>query len=131
MTAQGAKRHLKDVLDRLNATTPFTSCTLHGAAVLSFEVEWRNVVGLDYINPLCQDGRVVLEAHNVIKREFESVRGFFPSSPRPSTHHALNPFKAIAVAYQGCAEPIQGNPDEPLQSPYGSNEDKLRTANPG
>lgn len=71
---QGPAWHFKEVLDRLNAATPFTSCRQGKVSVIAFEVEWQQVVGLDYVNPLCQDGRVVLEAHNIIKREFKSVR---------------------------------------------------------
>lgn len=41
--------------------------------VIAFEVEWGHMSGLDYSNPLCQDGRVVVEATHVIKREFQSV----------------------------------------------------------
>lgn len=41
--------------------------------VLAFEVEWSSICGMDYSNPLCQDGRVVVEAKQVIKREFQTV----------------------------------------------------------
>ena len=41
--------------------------------VVAFEVDWNHVVGMDYINTLCVDGRMVLEAHHVIKRIFLTV----------------------------------------------------------
>ena len=41
--------------------------------VIAFEVEWGHICGLDYSNPLCQDGRLVVEATHVIKREFQTV----------------------------------------------------------
>ena len=41
--------------------------------VLAFEVEWSSICGMDYSNPLCQDGRVVVEAKQVTKREFQTV----------------------------------------------------------
>ena len=44
------------------------------AYVVAFEVEWSAIVGVDYVNPLCQDGRLVLEARSVCKREFHTVR---------------------------------------------------------
>ena len=41
--------------------------------VVAFEVDWDRIVGVDYINTLCTDGRVVLEAHCVVKRIFLTV----------------------------------------------------------
>lgn len=40
---------------------------------VAFEVDWKSVVGVDYMNQLCTDGQVVLEAHHVVKRVFRSV----------------------------------------------------------
>ena len=42
--------------------------------VLAFEVELRSICGLDYSNPLILDGRMVIEANHVVKREFLTVR---------------------------------------------------------
>ena len=42
--------------------------------VLAFEVELHNICGLDYSNPLILDGRMVIEARHVVKREFLTVR---------------------------------------------------------
>jgi hypothetical protein len=36
-------------------------------------VSWNSVVGIDWSRPLVHDGRLVLEAHAVIKRIFRSV----------------------------------------------------------
>ena len=41
--------------------------------VVAFEVDWDRIVGVDYVNTLCTDGRMVLEAHHVIKRIFLTV----------------------------------------------------------
>jgi hypothetical protein len=57
------------------ASSPFHhSRGQEGGYVIAFEVEWANVCGIDYSNPLCQDGRVVVEAKHVVKREFPTVR---------------------------------------------------------
>ena len=37
--------------------------------VLAFEVELHSICGLDYSNPLILDGRMVIEANHVVKRE--------------------------------------------------------------
>lgn len=70
----GLERRLKEVLERLHARSPFARHKTSRAIVMAFEVEWTSITGLDYNNPLCQDGRLVIEAHKVIKREFNSVR---------------------------------------------------------
>lgn len=41
--------------------------------VLAFEVELQSICGMDYSNPLILDGRMVLEAKHVVKREFLTV----------------------------------------------------------
>ena len=62
------------MLRHLTAHSPFQSNQSGPGNVLAFEVGWRNIIGLDYSNPLCLPGRVVLEAKHVIKREFLNVR---------------------------------------------------------
>ena len=42
--------------------------------MLAFEVELHSICGLDYSNPLILDGRMVIEANHVVKREFLTVR---------------------------------------------------------
>ncbi|KAK9825452.1 hypothetical protein WJX81_002181 [Elliptochloris bilobata] len=42
----------------------------HNRLVLAFEVELSEVCGLDYAWRLCEDGRLVVEARQVAKREF-------------------------------------------------------------
>ncbi len=41
--------------------------------VLAFEVDLSEVCGLDYVWRLCEDGRLVVEARLVVKREFLTV----------------------------------------------------------
>lgn len=70
--------------------SPFNSTHWNSSSisdcVVAFEVEYDAVVGLDYSNPLCQDGRLVIEAGKVIKREFVSVR----LNPEPGCSMCLN-----------------------------------------
>lgn len=66
------RKGIKRVLRHLTAHSPFQN-TQGPSNVLAFEIGWGNIVGLDYSNPLCLPGRVVLEAKHVIKREFLSV----------------------------------------------------------
>ena len=54
-----------------------SQCTCRGLLccrlVLAFEVELSEVCGLDYMWRLCEDGRLVVEARLVVKREFVTV----------------------------------------------------------
>ena len=63
------RQGIKRVFRHLTAHSPFQST----GGVLAFEVDWKNVVGIDYSNPLCLSGRLVLESHHVVKRDFPSV----------------------------------------------------------
>ncbi|CAL8460798.1 g329 [Coccomyxa elongata] len=64
--------------------------------VLAFEVEWSSICGMDYSNPLCQDGRVVVEAKQVIKREFQTVQDaktfYQPVNLLPPTNMEIQPW---------------------------------------
>ena len=40
---------------------------------MAFEIKWEDICGLNYHNPLCNDGRVVIEAANLTKRQFLTV----------------------------------------------------------
>jgi hypothetical protein len=76
--AKGHRRRLRQMWRQMpfKVASPFQhSCGRESGYVIAFEVEWAHVCGLDYSNPLCQDGRVVVEATHVIKREFQSVSG--------------------------------------------------------
>ncbi len=70
----------------LPATAPLTlelswvPCRL----VVAFEVDLAEVCGLDYVWRLCEDGRLVLEARQVVKREFLTARR--PGHRPASTH---------------------------------------------
>ena len=55
--------------------SPFSSLTFKGRGCVStFEVALAEVVGLDYRNRLHEEARLALEAQNVRKREFKTVR---------------------------------------------------------
>lgn len=41
--------------------------------VVAFEIKWEDVLGFSYHNPLCLDGRVVIEAAKLTKRQFLTV----------------------------------------------------------
>ncbi|CAD7704505.1 unnamed protein product [Ostreobium quekettii] len=62
----------------LDVRSPFEAGSGEGGAgrVVAFEVAWGDVQGMDYDNPLLVDGRIVLEAAMVARREFESMSHF-------------------------------------------------------
>jgi hypothetical protein len=65
---------------KLSSSSPFQSShrSWQGSAhVVALEVDWDSICGLDYLNQLCTDGRVVLEAHHIVKRVFRTVRHSF------------------------------------------------------
>lgn len=62
--------------------------------VVAFEVLWSDVQGIDYTNPLLVDGRIVLEAAQVTKREFSSVR----VANRWVFSSVLGPWEAMRMA---------------------------------
>ena len=41
--------------------------------VVAFEIKWEDICGFNYHNPLCIDGRVVMEAAKLTKRQFLTV----------------------------------------------------------
>ena len=41
--------------------------------VVAFEIKWEDICGLNYHNPLCNDGRLVMEAAKLTKRQFLTV----------------------------------------------------------
>ena len=64
--------------------------------VLAFEVELQSICGMDYSNPLILDGRLVLEAKYVVKREFLTV-WFSPAPPA-----LLREFLAVCHSLHSC-----------------------------
>ena len=82
MQRGGALRHVQQRIAR-HVPSPFSSRRAATASddgalaprryVVAFEVSWDRIVGVDYINMLCSDGRMVLEAHHVVKRIFLTV----------------------------------------------------------
>ncbi len=73
---QAHSRRLFKIVKQLNAKSPFrtSSCRAGNYLVVGFEISWEDMCGLNYHNPLCQPGRVVIEAANVTKRQFLTVR---------------------------------------------------------
>lgn len=71
--------------------------------VVAFEIKWEDICGLNYHNPLCIDGRVVLEAAKLTKRQFLTV-----SLPAPVASH---------TNYQTRLKPL-----EPLESLFCADE---------
>lgn len=64
------------MLKQFGAESPFSFHPSHGrgeGVVFGFEVEWRHVKGVNYSNPLVRQGRLVVEACNVEKKEFSSL----------------------------------------------------------
>jgi hypothetical protein len=60
-------------LGGLAAASPFSSASAAGC-VHAFEIPLTSIRGLDYSNPLCLEGRLVLETSGLRKREFATVR---------------------------------------------------------
>lgn len=65
------------VLKQFGAESPFSfhSSSERGEGVIfGFEVGWRHVKGVNYRNPLVRQGKLVLEACEVEKKEFASIK---------------------------------------------------------
>ena len=83
--------------------------------VLTFEVKFEDLVGMDYKNPLCEDGRVAIEARAVTKRAFadyDAALAFFEARDRradggESNRNARWFFDASGGA--GSAVPVRGS----------------------
>lgn len=73
---QAHSRRLFKIVKQLNAKSPFrtSSCRAGNYLVVGFEINWEDVCGLNYHNPLCQPGRVVIEAAHVTKRQFLTMK---------------------------------------------------------
>lgn len=69
-----AQRFTATALKQLGACSPFSS-SYYGTkgCVICFEVDFDRIIGLDYLNPLLQTGRLVMEAEHIRKREFRHV----------------------------------------------------------
>lgn len=58
----------------IGAHSPFSSAVYKDKrCVFAFEVEFSNVCGVNYSNPLLQHGRLVMEGNHISKLEFPSV----------------------------------------------------------
>jgi hypothetical protein len=70
-------------LGGLTAASPFASAAYsQQGCVHAFEIPFATIRGVDYSNPLCLEGRLVLEAASLRKREFPTVGGAsVPAAP--------------------------------------------------
>lgn len=61
-------------LQQLGARSPFSS-KHYGTqgCVFAFEIDLDDIIGMDYHNPLCDEGRVAFECMNLTKREFKHL----------------------------------------------------------
>ena len=72
---QAQSTRLFRLVSQLNARSPFrTSSSQAGPYMaVAFEIKWEDICGFNYHNPLCIDGRVVIEAAKLTKRQFVTV----------------------------------------------------------
>jgi len=71
-----ARFRQRSMLEHLGAHSPFSSSYLYhdeDSCVFAFEVKYLAIRGVNYNNPLVRDGKLVLDACNVEKREFKNV----------------------------------------------------------
>lgn len=95
------------MLGRLTAGSPFKGSHRFPGSVLAFELQWKYVVGIDYSNPLCLPGRLVLEANNIVKHEFTCVSSrCFLNLAEYAASYCLIPFIAWLPALK-MAEMLQ------------------------
>lgn len=79
---QAHSTRLFRIVKQLQTKSPFktSSCSAGPYTVSAFEISWQDVCGFDYFNPLCSDGRVVIEASKLTKRQFLTVSGKLESA---------------------------------------------------
>lgn len=102
----------RDLQKRMRTNSPFNANGNEkwNAAlqlIVAFEVSLDSVVGIDWSRPLVHDGRVVLEAHAVVKRIFRSVhdaRDFYEVMPALRT-------AAAAMQTLQSPPPLRSQPD--------------------
>lgn len=72
---QVQSKKLFRLVSQLNVKSPFrtSSCKAGAYMVVAFEIKWEDICGFNYHNPLCIDGRVVMEAAKLTKRQFLTV----------------------------------------------------------
>ena len=101
---QGHRQRLQRIWRKtlFAAASPFHhSLGRESGYVLAFEVEWASICGLDYSNPLCQDGRLVIEATHIVKREFQKV--LLQRHPAGFHAHACSEQVWAACKWMECA----------------------------
>uniref|UniRef100_A0A1D2A303 Uncharacterized protein n=1 Tax=Auxenochlorella protothecoides TaxID=3075 RepID=A0A1D2A303_AUXPR len=100
----GSAPHRRSILSGI-AQRPASPCP--GQRVQAFEVGWQGLVGMQYSNPLCSPGRLVLEARGTRRRTFKSMAsarqfyGFTASDAVPSSGGLRVPEQSTAPA-QAC-----------------------------
>lgn len=76
----------KEILKLFGNKNPFTTVTelrrgrqeVDFYGVVTFEVESKEIVGMNYTNNLLKDtNRIVFEARTIIKKSFENVEDFY------------------------------------------------------
>eukprot|EP00798_Chlamydomonas_sp_ICE-L_P014123 gene14123-20079_t len=98
--------------------------------VVALEVPWGGIVGIDYLNPLHADGRLVLEAKSVTKRVFDSLSStehYYSWSPDRAA--ATNPSLPEAVVEAGPSSQDQAASAD-LVSPSGPRAQSSRSTSP-
>lgn len=118
-----------NLLRQLGAHSPFSSVVHRdGGCAFAFEVSFDNISGIDYSISLLMPGRLVLEAHKVRKREFESLESafaYYGGADGEATRASLD-------ALFGEASPVKQQPWEtPMPSPTSSQEDSATSGSPG
>lgn len=100
---------LSDLAARAFPSTP------KDITVRAFELPWQGLVGLDYSNPLCSAGRVVLEARGVRLRVFKTVRrgGEAPGGWSVCVHPVCHGGAALADGEPGRAWPAAVGAGDP------------------
>lgn len=87
--------------------------------VVALELPWSAIVGIDYRCPLHDDGTIVLEAKQLIKRTFKSVDGvqqFYASSAGPAASAPRNtvPLRAfLSETHAPCSVPLPAVHQQP------------------
>eukprot|EP00959_Pyramimonas_sp_CCMP1952_P319825 6692372-Pyramimonas_sp.AAC.1 len=83
------------------ATSPFRVPNERSAqqgSVLAYEIEWKKVVGFDFRNELCHDGRLALEVKHLQRVQFPCIR---------SAYRYLLPTRSTSSNTNRVARPVQ------------------------
>lgn len=95
---------------RLRHKNPFVDHAQHpdrDGSVLTFEINWSSIVGMDFKWPLTDDPRLVLEAAVMSKRVFDTVSECV--SPTLPHQQSWTPATAAAIALHCWRRPPAGH----------------------